>query len=62
MLNENSNIDNTREIQSNVEYRVFDSVKVENYNDEHYIASYISTSNFQWIAGEDIKNFLPINS
>ena len=34
MLNENSNIDNTREIQSNVEYRVFDSVKVENYNDK----------------------------
>ena len=62
MLNENSNIDNTSEIQSNVEYRVFDSVKVENYNDEHYIASYISTSNFQWITGEDIKNFLPINS
>ena len=62
MLNENSNIDNTREIQSNVEYRVFDSVKVENYSDDHYIASYISTSNFQWITGEDIKNFLPINS
>ena len=62
MLNENSNIDNTREIQPNVEYRVFDSVKVENYNDDHYIASYISTSNFQWITGEDIKNFLPINS
>ena len=62
MLNENSNIDNTHEIQSNVEYRVFDSVKVENYSDDHYIASYISTSNFQWITGEDIKNFLPINS
>lgn len=62
MLNENSNIDNTREIQPNVEYRVFDSVKIENYSDEHYIVSYISTSNFQWITGEDIKNFLPINS
>ena len=62
MLNENSNIDNTHEIQSNVEYRVFDSVKVENYSDDHYIVSYISTSNFQWITGEDIKNFLPINS
>ena len=62
MLNENSNIDNTHEIQSNVEYRVFDSVKVENYSDEHYMVSYISTSNFQWITGEDIKNFLPINS
>lgn len=62
MLNENSNIDNTHEIQSNVEYRVFDSVKVENYSNDHYIVSYISTSNFQWITGEDIKNFLPINS
>ncbi len=62
MLNENSNIDNTHEIQSNVEYRVFDSVKIENYSDDHYIVSYISTSNFQWITGEDIKNFLPINS
>lgn len=62
MLNENSNIDNTHDIQSNIEYRIFDSVKIENYSDEHYIASYISTSNFQWITGEDIKNFLPINS
>lgn len=62
MLNENSNIDNTREIQSNVDYRVYDSVKIENYSDEHYIASYITTSHIQWITGEDLQNFLPINS
>lgn len=62
MFNENSNIDNTQNIQPNIEYRIFDSVKVENYSDEHYIVSYITTSHMQWITGEELNSFLPVNS
>ena len=50
------------QIQPNIQYRTYDAVKITDYDETYYIVLYVSSSNFQWITGEDIKSFLPINS
>ena len=52
----------TSQIQPNIQYRTYDAVKITDYDETYYIVLYVSSSNFQWITGEDIKSFLPINS
>ena len=60
--NQNPQNPQTSQIQPNIQYRTYDAVKITDYDETYYTVLYVSSSNFQWITGEDIKSFLPINS
>ena len=59
---QNPQIPQIPQIRPNVQYRTYDAVKITDYDKTYYTVLYVSSSNFQWITGEDIKSFLPINS